>query len=232
MRGYLLKWLVLIVFVFAANVAGADDIKGQKPVMFIGDSFQFVPGAWASYQVVDQAKGEQYRMWIATLDKEGKGRKAASWMEIEVEMPGNPVVVTRFLVRETKAGPGDLLDVVVQMKGYAPFKVPEKYYKEDKNREVGNFQSAQTVKRVAERTLYLRDRALAVVDVEALDSQGKTLTATVSESVPPIGVVFADANGVRMQLDDWGMDAASRIEGTPINFYMWLMKMIGMELFK
>ena len=232
MRGYFFKWLTLIVLFFATNMASADDIKGQKPVLLIGDSFQFIKGAWASYQVVDQAKGEQYRMWIATLDKKDRGKKPSSWMEVEVEMPGHPVVVTRFLVRETKQGPGDLLDVIVQMKGYSPFKVPEKYYKGEKNKEVGKFEVAQTVTRLAERTMSLRGRELTVVDVEALDRQGGTLKATVSESVPPIGLVAADANGVKMQLDDWGMAATSHIEGTPINFYLWLMKQIGMEVFK
>lgn len=206
------------------------EIAGQKSVMFIGDAFQFVPGAWASYDVLDKAKNERYRMWIATLEKSSK-RKDASWMEIAVDMAKAPPVVTRFLVLETPKGPGDLLDVVVQMQGYSPFTVPRKYYTGEA-REVGDFASAQTLKRVAERTLRLGDRDIKVVDVEALDPDGNTVTATVSEAVLPIGVVVADANGVAMTLTDWGDAAKSRVEGAPMNFYLWLLKQVGAELFK
>jgi len=223
--------VIMILLMAFSSGAFAGDIQGQKPVMFIGDTFQFVPGAWASYVVHDRAKDEHYRMWMATLEKAPQGNKPASWMEIEVVMEKNPPVVTRFLVEETPQGPGELLEVIVQMKGYSPFTVPEKYYKEQ-DKEVGNFQVARTVKRVVQRTIRFAQRDLTVVEVEAIDAQGKRVAATVSESVLPIGVVLAETEEVGMYLDNWGAQAKTKITGTPMNFYLWLMMQIGDGLTK
>lgn len=231
------KWLgcvlACLLLLVPAPELQAGDIEGQKPVLFVADSFQFLPGAWARYAMRDGQSGETYRFWIATLDKKNTGRKPSSWMEIEVETAGAPPVVTRFLVRETPEGPGDLLDVIVQMRGYAPFVVPEKYFKaEDGRKEVGQFQTARTLRRVAEATRVVAGREVPVVEVEAVDAQGRRMTAVVSAQVAPIGVVDAEAAGTRMTLEDWGDGATSRIEGKPLNFYYWIMRQIGVELFK
>jgi hypothetical protein len=223
--------LLVIILIALPGAAPAADIQGQKPVMFIGDAFQFVPGAWTSYYVHDKQKNEHYRMWMATLEKRSQDNKPASWMEIEVVMEKNPPVVTRFLVEETPRGPGELMEVIVQMKGYSPFVVPKKYY-EGTDKEVGQFQTAQTVKRVAQRVIRFAQRDLKVVEVEAVDPTGKRVAATVSESVLPIGVVMAETDDVGMYLDNWGMQAKSKIEGTPMNFYLWLMMQIGDGLTK
>jgi len=45
-------------------------------------------------------------------------------------------------------------------------------------------------------------------------------------------VVMAETDEVGMYLDNWGMQAKSRIEGTPMNFYLWLMMQIGDGLTK
>lgn len=231
------QWLGGVLACFAllvqAPMLQAGDIEGQKPVLFVADSFQFLPGAWARYAVHDGQSGEAYRFWIATLDKKSTGRKPSSWMEIEVEAAGTPPVVTRFLVRETPEGPGDLLEVVVQMRGYAPFVVPEKYFKaEDGLKEVGQFQAARTVRRVAEASRVVAGREVPVVEIEAIDAQGRPMTAVVSTRVAPIGVIDAEAAGTRMTLEDWGDGASSRIDGKPLNFYYWIMRQIGVELFK
>lgn len=211
--------------------AMAAEIQGQKPVMFIGEAFQFVPGAWSRYTVRDTAKGEQYRLWIATLAKGKAAGGPSSWLEIEVAMADTPTVVTRFLVRETPQGPGELLDVIVQMQGYSPFVVPKKYYR-GQDKEVGQFQTTHVLRRVGQRTLTLCGRDIPVVDVEAQDAAGKPVTATVSEAVLPIGVVAADANGMTMTLDDWGTGGKSRIDGSPMNFYLWLLMQVGQGVFK
>lgn len=226
-RGFLLACVLMVPSLPVWPV----DIEGQKPVLFIGESFQFIPGAWSSYTVRDAAGKEDYRFWIATLGKRKGEGKPRSWMEIEVESAATPAVVTRFLVNETPQGPGKLHEVIVQMRGYSPFVVPEKYY-EGAGKEVGNFQSAHTLRRVGERLLEVRGRVIPVVEVEALDANGRPVNATVSEAVPPIGVVFAEANGVTMRLDDWGTGARSRVEGDPVNFYWWLIQQVGRELFK
>ena len=145
-----LSLLALILISFPGAVL-AGDIQGQKPVMFVGDTFQFVPGAWASYYVHDKGKDEHYVMHMATLEKLKQDGKQCSWMEIEMLPESGPSVVTRLLVEETKRGPGDLLEVIVQVKGYSPFTVPKKYY-EGENKEVGEFHATQIAKRIARRT--------------------------------------------------------------------------------
>lgn len=225
-----LRCLAVLLALFAPP-APAAEIEGQKPVMFIGEAFQFVPGAWSRYTVRDTAKGEQYRLWIATLAKGKTDEGPTSWMEIEVAMADTPTVVTRFLVRVTPQGPGELLDVIVQMQGYSPFVVPKKYYR-GKDKAVGNFQASHVLRRVGERTLTVCGRDIPVVEVEAQDAAGKPVTATVSEAVLPIGVVAADANGMTMTLEDWGMGGKSKIDGSPMNFYLWLLMQVGQGLAK
>jgi hypothetical protein len=211
--------------------AQAADIQGQRPVMFLSDVFQFVPGAWSSYYMHDKVKNEHYRVWISTLEKEKGAKRPASWMEIEVTMEKNPPVVTRLLVEETPRGPGELLEVIVQMKGYSPFTVPRKYY-DGAEKEVGQFQTGHTVKRLAQRTFRYRDRDVKVIDVEAADAKGKKVSAIVSENVLPIGVVMAENEEIGMYLDNWGGGSESRIEGPPMNFYLWLMMQLGEGLTK
>ena len=48
----------------------------------------------------------------------------------------------------------------------------------------------------------------------------------------PIGVVLAESPQADMVLSDWGTGAKSRIEGTPVNFYVWLMMQMGGALAK
>ena len=226
-------------------------LMGQKPIVIIDDAFQFVPGAWANYQVHDKSRGEFYRMRIATLEKQPAGRQPASWMEIEVEAAGTPDVITRLHVLETPHGPGELLDVVVQMKGHQPFNVPKKFHStnahqndresaqendkandKDNDNGIGDFQIARALGRLAERNVRLGDRDILVTDVEARDPLGKPMLATVSEAVPPLGIVSVETESITMRLDSWGTRASSAISGKPINFYLWLLKLIGREVAK
>ncbi len=136
---FILRFSFLMFMICSiAGGALAADVQGQKPVMFVGDTFQFVPGAWASYYIYDKTKNEHYVMQMATLERGKQDGKQCSWMEIEVLPESGPAVVTRMLTEETKQGPGALLDVIVQVKGYSPFTVPKKYY-EGENKEVGEF---------------------------------------------------------------------------------------------
>jgi len=221
--------LLVIILIALPGAALAADIQGQKPVMFIGNAFQFVPGAWSSYYVHDKEKNEHYIMHMATLERLKQDGKQCSWMEIEMLPESGPSVVTRLLVEETKQGPGDLLEVIVQVKGYSPFTVPRKYY-EGENKEVGEFRTTQIAKRIARRTFDLSGRSIAAWEVEAVDDKGNMTEALVSEQVLPIGVIMAETSQAGMYLKDWGLSAKSKISGTPINFYLWLMMQIGAGL--
>lgn len=231
------RWIVVWL---AAVVVGAGlivpqgqtaEIEGQRPMMIVGDAFQFTPGAWSSYYVHDRAKKEYYRMYIATLERLTRNGKPCSWMEVGVTPEKDPSVVTRFLVEETRSGPGEILDVIVQVQGVAPFTVPESFYRGEE-KDVGNFKGTAVAKRLARRVIPIGGRSVNAWDVEAVDDKGDILEALVSEEVSPIGVIMAESPLIGMYLSDWGGGARSKIEGTPVNFYVWLMMQMGGALTK
>ncbi len=105
------------------------------------------PRGMGRYFIHDREKKEYYRMYIATLERLNCDGRACSWMEVGMTPEKDPAVVTRFLVEETRNGPGELLDVIVQVQGYSPFTVPKSFYEgEATDKEVGNFQGAAVVK--------------------------------------------------------------------------------------
>jgi hypothetical protein len=213
--------LMLMVLISCPTILSAEEIKGQKPMMLIGETFQFVQGSWGRYFIHDRQNNEYYQMSIAILEKERRDSKDCSWMEVEIISENNPPVVTKFLAEETKEGPGDLKEVIVQVKGYSPFIVPGSFY-EGKDKEVGDFKTAHMAKRIEKNLINYKNKALNVWKVEAQDPKGKTIDALISEEVPPIGVVMVESPELGMYLDDWGINAKSKIEGTPLNFYIWL----------
>jgi hypothetical protein len=213
--------LMLMFLISYPLILSAEEIKGQKPMMLIGETFQFVQGSWSRYFIHDKVKNEYYQMSIAILEKERRDWKDCSWMEVEIISESNPPVVTKFLAEETKEGPGDLKEVIVQVKGYSPFTVPGSFY-EGKDKEVGDFKTAHVVKRIEKNLINYKNKTLNVWKIEAQDPKGKIIDALISEEVPPIGVVMVESPESSMYLDDWGINAKSRIEGTPLNFYIWL----------
>ena len=219
-----------LVAVTAPAPCGAE-VKGQRPMMIVEDVFQFTPGAWSDYLIHDRSKQEYYRMSIATLERLDRNGKPCSWMEIGVTPEKEPPVVTRLLVEQTKTGPGEIYEVIVQVRGYAPFTVPESFFRgEDK--DVGNFKTTAVAKRVERRVVPVAGRSVGAWDVEAVDAAGDVTAALVSEEVAPIGVILAESPQVDMVLSDWGTGAKSKIEGTPVNFYVWLMMQMGDALTK
>ncbi len=228
--------VIVILAVAAAVLTTAEgafctDIEGQRPLMIVGDTFRFTPGAWSDYLVHDRARKEYYRMTIATLERVIRDGKPCSWMEIGVTPEKDPPVVTRLLVEETKTGPGEIREVIVQVRGYEPFTVPESFYRGEE-KDVGNFRGTAVAKRIDRRVIPVAGRSVRAWDVEAVDAAGDVTTALVSEEVAPIGVVLAESPQADMVLSDWGTGAKSRIEGTPVNFYVWLMMQMGGALAK
>jgi hypothetical protein len=214
------------LFATAVGPARAQQpIPGQTPLIVVGETFQWLPGTWAAYHLVDKATDEKSWMYFAVLDRETKNKTSGVWIEIEVRIPGSPHVVTRVLAEETPQGPGDLLAAIVQVEGMSPFNVPGNLLKEDAKtgaRDVGQFRQAREVRRVRQHTLTRRGRALNVWDVEALDADGKPVKAIVSLELPPIGVVTADTGAILMDLDDWGNGATTRIKGHAMPLWLWV----------
>jgi len=229
--GVLVALAVAAVAAMTAATAHGADVEGQRPLMIVGDAFRFTPGAWSDYLIHDRAKKEYYRMTVATLERIDRDGKPCSWMEIGVTPEKDPPVVTRFLVEETKTGPGEIYEVIVQVRGCEPFTVPESFYKGEE-KDVGNFKGTAVATRIDRRVIPVAGRNVRAWDVEAVDAAGDVTAALVSEEVAPIGVVLAESPQVDMVLSDWGTGAKSRIEGTPVNFYVWLMMQMGGALAK
>jgi hypothetical protein len=97
---------------------------------------------------------------------------------------------------------------------------------------VGQFQGAAVAKRIARRVIPLDGRTVHAWDIEAVDAKGETMDALVSEDVAPVGIILAESPIMGMYLADWGAGAKSKIEGTPMNFYLWLMTQMGGALSK
>lgn len=223
--------LAALVLLVLPSPAGAQQIPGQRPWVVVAERFRFTPGAWATYEVTDKAAREAYRLYIATLEREKKQRRPASWMEIGVESADNPAVVTRLLAEETVEGPGKLLKVIVQAAGYAPFKVPKKYF-EGEHAQVSPARTAQIAGTIDRRAVRVGSREIDAWEVEARDASGATLRAVVSETVLPLGVVEAESDDMRMVLLDWGTDARTKISGAPRPFTLWILEQIANEMGK
>jgi hypothetical protein len=218
---------LVAVALLAAGAAPArgQQVKGQKPIMMIGDVFQFNEGSWATYTLHDKKDDSYYSMTMSILESVRRGGKDCAWMEIEIETE-KELVVTRFLTEKTKNGPGDLFEAIVYVYGMTPFSIPQRMLK-DANKQVPPMQVAQVAKRIEQRQMSFDGETLDVWAVEATDTQGGQVSAMVSLGVAPIGVLLADTSEMSMYLEAWGGDATTRIKGKPVGFLQWIIGLVG-----
>ena len=72
--------LLLMIVLLAPLPMSAQAIARQKPVMMIGDSFQFIPGSWATYTLHDKKEDTYYTMTMSILESVRKsGGTAPGW---------------------------------------------------------------------------------------------------------------------------------------------------------
>lgn len=218
----MLAWSLLALLTVGAAPALAEEIGGQTSIPIVGDTFSFQPGTWSSYQVEDRTRNERYQLWIATLERRAAKNGSTWWLETRVAPPAGPSVVTRILVPETPAGPGEALQAVVQIEGKTPFTVPRKYLRGEK-REVTSFRLVTLIETGTGHVVRIGDRELVAVDVIASDAEGRRVSATTSGSVSPLGLVVADTGDIRLDLEDWGTGAVTRIEGKPVSLFWWIL---------
>jgi hypothetical protein len=234
--GALLAGAVALGLLAGAGSGGSaarEQIPGQKrPLVIVGDTFRFVEGSWARYVVDDLQTGETYRMTMAVLEKGRKKSTVGRWMEVDVRMPGQPGVATRFLVTETAQGPGELLEAIVQVEGMTPFSVPGRFLKAGNDQKVAPLKPAKLVRQSTEKiSIPHRDGAIEAWAVDAETAEGERVQATVSLELPPITLYEATTREMRMKAEDWGLGARSAIRGEPQSFYIWLLEQVakGME---
>jgi hypothetical protein len=229
-RSPLARALMSILAAVAFTVAGAvpvasQQINGQRPVMMIGDVFQFNEGSWATYTLHDKKDDSYYSMTMSILESVRRGKKDCAWMEVEIETE-KELVVTRFLTEKTKTGPGELFEVIVYVYGMEPFSVPKRMLK-DANKQVPPMQVSSVTKRLEQKQLSFDGESLDVWAVEGADPQGGPMSAMVSLGVAPIGVLLAETNEASMYLEAWGGGATTRIKGEPVGFMAWVISMVA-----
>ncbi len=218
-------WLTL-----SASLVSAGQIQGQKSMLVIDDTFQFIPGTWARYTVRDKKKQEDYDMILAVLEPEKRREGPCFWIEVTIKARNSPRVVTRFLMPKTRQGPGNPLEAIVQIKGYDPFTVPESFMK-GKDAEVGQQQKYHLSRKIRKSSFKLKSGGMVEIwKVDAVNNSNKHVTAWVSKRLPPLGVYKIDTPETGMYLRQWGTRARSRITGTPMNFYLWLTSLVGNAL--
>lgn len=222
---------ICVLSAFTAPLAAQEPFPKQASLIVIEGTFAFVPGTWASYTVLDKGKNETSRLMIAALKRETVGGRPGIWLEIEAEMKDAPAIITDLFAEETKDGPGKIYKAVIQVKGMSPFIVPKKYL-EGEDQSVGAYQPAQIVKRLEPKKLVIKGRTIDTLQVEAQDKEGRTTKASVSVQVPPLALVTAETDDLKMTLDDWGEGAVSRISGLPVGFTLWLMEQIAEGMIK
>lgn len=206
--------------------ADVDPLQGQQPVPMLGQEFRFVPGSWGVYKLTGKEGTGEHKMYFAVLDevKQRKGKKAY-WMEIEVYTNDQPAVVTRLLVPDTGAGPGDAQKAYVQIAGYRPFEVPRKYLKPNPKKKpegVGQFAKYDLAGEPSERTIEWKGHSLKATTVDATDAQGTPTKVTISIEAPPLCVVKLESPDAKMELLDWGAGAKTRIVGKPVGMWRWV----------
>lgn len=223
----LMSILAFIAFVVAGAVpVASQQINGQRPVMMIGDVFQFNEGSWATYTLHNKKDDTYYSMTMSILESVQRGEKDCAWMEVEIETE-KELVVTRFLTEKTKTGPGELFEVIVYVYGMEPFRIPKRMLKDAANKQVPPLQVSQVTKRIEQKQLSFDGESLDVWAVEGTDAQNGPMTAMVSLDVAPIGVLLAETNEVSMYLEAWGGGATTRIKGEPVGFTAWVISMVA-----
>jgi hypothetical protein len=214
----------LLLSAFSA-LAGQDNIPGQRPMLVLDNTFQFITGSWADYTYFDKQKNESTRLYFSILERETVKNAPYIWMEIEAAVKDAPVVVTRVLIEEKTSGPLKIDQAIVQVQGYSPFSVPKKYL-EGQDQQVGQFETAHIVNRLAQQVIEHNGNKINAVTAEAETDKGDKMSITYSLELPPIAVYQAENKDFRLSINDWGMDAKSKISGTPESFLIWVLDQI------
>jgi hypothetical protein len=212
-------------------LAGQENIPGQRPMLLLDNAFQFISGSWADYTYFDKQKNESTRLYFSILDRETVKNAPYIWMEIEAAVKDAPVVVTRVLIEEKKAGPFRIDQAIVQVQGYSPFSVPQKYL-EGQDQQVGQFQTAHIVSQLAQQVIEHNGKKINAITAEAATDKGDKMSITYSLELPPIAVYQAENKDFRLSINDWGMDARSKINGPPESFLLWIMEQVNNAISK
>ena len=220
-------WINLLVFPLAEAATAEPPESGHQSLVVVDGYFQYQAGAWAKYQIHDLKKNERSTIVFSTLERTEKEGGPAIWMEIAVTPEQQDPVITRVLLEETPQGPGQPLEIIVQPHGMTPFIIPKSFLEKAQAEP----QSAIAIKphesTAKPITIKTSKRQLSAIQVEATDEQGGPVKAVLSNEVPPLGLVRAETSDLTMKLKSFGKNAQTKIEGEPINFYLWLTLQVG-----
>ncbi|MBF0292347.1 MAG: sel1 repeat family protein [Nitrospinae bacterium] len=219
---------ILVAIFVCAPAVSAEPKKAPEPnkMVVIDGAFFFAQGSWGLYNYESKKDRIPGKMLFSVLNPEQRNGKRHWWMEVGVESKdkdGAPInTVTRILAEETKDGPGDIADIIVQMKGYEPFTIPSwAMQKQEKGKRADRHVITPDRSKMTERQMTIAGKTITVLDTQAVDDKGRPIKATICLDVKPLGLVSADTDEISMSLVKWGDGAVSQIQGEPMNFVAW-----------
>lgn len=220
------RTLSIIAFFILLSIsmcyAKTTGIEGQLSFAITGETFEFIPGAWARYVIHDSQSNSFYDMTFSVVEKSIKDGIKTAWIEIEVIPAGGLSIITKLQVEETSSGPGKILKAIIQMQGKSPMSVPKKYYQDDTDRKVGDIRNISGLKKQSDKKISLNGTPLSIYTATATDPSGKSVNAFICGSVPPLGVIYLKTDTLSMALDKWGTGAKTRVDSLVMGYDLWV----------
>jgi len=233
-RGMIAALMTGFLLMGGASLHGETQAgAGQPAMMMVGEVFQFIPGTWAEYELFDLGAEKTFTMRVSMLESEQVRRRLFSrrrtyhWMEIAITQPDEPRVTVKVLAQETPEGPGEQHEAVVQVEGFEnPIRLSRRRLAKSDDEILSTGLTWVQTQLGKEEMTHL-GRTFTAWTLQAEDAEGRTMSAVVSEDLPPFGLYQVETPEMRMVLTDWGTGATSAIEGRPLGLCRWILKQIG-----
>ncbi len=235
MKTNVMRTLCLISFFLISGICSRADTPGisdQPGLIVVNDVFQFLEGSWAQYDVQDHVNERDYTMRISMLNPERVRRRLFSrrrdyhWMEIDIQLPDEPRVITKVLTKVTPEGPGEMHRAIVKIDGFDhPIALSRRRLRASEGDIIKPDMTLKEEK-LEQREIIHQGRSLNVWTVKAEDEEGNVTTVIISEELPPFGLYSVESPQLKMTLSDWGTGATSAIEGRPLGLIRWILHQI------
>jgi len=226
---YIVHCLSIVFLLFASN--SYAEIPQQPSLLLVKGTFNYVSGAWASYVIYDKKKFAYTFLDIATREYETCSNPSGCiWLELKVKTENQPLVITKMLVEKFPDGPGEIKKAAVWIEGYNPFWLPDNFLKSTNNK-IPSFKQATSTKILEIRTGRLLGHIVTIKKIIGnMPNKSETLTAYISNEIPPIGIVMLEEANLNIYLRAWGIKNETWMKKEPVSFYWWIMEQLGKAL--
>jgi hypothetical protein len=190
------------------------------------DTFQWVPGAWAEYELIQGATNAPVRFRMAITGLDTSTVPSEAWVEVGIGPTNGAMLVTRMKVEVANSGPGEPLEAVMQFPGSDPIAVPRKHLKSGKTSGTAASRWTSTAVHPTWSNITWMGRELIATEITATNSTGARSRVLVSSNAPPLCIVSACSSNREMRLVEWGSDAKSAIIGEPVGLMRWIWRQV------